>query len=67
MEDFIKDGVVSFSKEELALLEKVDNVFIFLEDKIKVADIKAYKNFSQINTFNLNNSSYVVSKAKNKI
>jgi len=53
MEDFIKEGVVSFSKEELSILEKVDNVFVFLEDKIKVADLKIYKNFSQINTFNL--------------
>jgi hypothetical protein len=33
MEDFIKEGVVSFSKEELSILEKVDNVFVFLEDK----------------------------------
>ncbi len=53
MEDFIKDGAISFSKEELGILEKVDNIFIFLEDKIKVADLKIYKNFSQVNTFNL--------------
>lgn len=52
MESFIKEGVVSFSKEELTVLDQVENVFIFLEDKIRATDLKVYKNFSTFNSFN---------------
>ena len=56
MEGFIKEGIVSFSKEELIVLNQVENIFIFLEDKIKAVDLKIYKNFSTYNNFNQDNA-----------
>lgn len=59
MEGLIKEGIVSFSKEEIFVLNQVENVFIFLEDKIKVADLKAYKGSSVFNSFNLDKNKAV--------
>ena len=59
MEEFIKEDIVFFKKEDLIALSESDNVFIFLEEKLTVKELKKYENFSEIKVFNLTNTKEV--------
>jgi len=51
IEDLIKKKEIIFSDEELENLKESQTVFVFLEDKLLVADEKKYKKYSTIETF----------------
>lgn len=51
LEDLSKSGI-EFTKDELEVLSKSENIFIITEDKILVSDINKFKKFATIESFN---------------
>lgn len=52
IEDLIKSGDISFSKEDIISLKESENLFILIEEKLLAADSKKYKDHSIIKDFN---------------
>jgi hypothetical protein len=53
LENIIKKGEINFSKEEMVLLGETETIFVFLEEKLLVADIKKYEKYAKIEDFNI--------------
>lgn len=58
LDGLVKQGDINLSSEDLLMLKDSETIFVFLEEKLLVADVKKYKKFATIEDF----SSLVIKK-----
>jgi len=51
IEDILKNEEIKFSAKDLLVLKDSKTIFVFLEEKLLVSDIKEYKKYSTIENF----------------
>jgi len=53
LDNLLSDRKIDLSNEDLNLIKESKNIFVFLEDKLLISDIKKYKKYAIIEDFKL--------------